>query len=158
MASIECSGRFVATVDDEDAERISRHAWQVKIDGKSRKPYAYRSVWRDGKPRVMWMAREVMGMEIGARLEVDHRDNNATLDNRKRNLRVATRSQNNCNRGTPKNNTSGIKGVCRDGGMWKAQIRHQKVYYYLGSFPTKEEAGAAYAEAANRLHGEFARV
>jgi hypothetical protein len=84
-----------------------------------------------------------------------------TLDNRKSNLRMATRSQNNCNRGLRKDNTSGIKGVCPDPkrpGWWIAQIMHHKKGYNLGSFPDKEQAATAYKEAAIRMHGEFART
>ena len=38
-----------------------------------------------------------------------------------------------------------------------ARISHKGRRIYLGSFPTVEAAHAAYAEAAIRLHGEFAR-
>jgi hypothetical protein len=39
-----------------------------------------------------------------------------------------------------------------------AQIKHQRKQHHLGYFDTAEEAHAAYAEAARRLHGTFARI
>lgn len=106
------------------------------------------------------MAREIVGLKRGDKREVDHWSLD-TLDNRKENLRIATRSQNNCNRGMRKDNTSGFKGVTRHrfkSGYWIAQIMHHGKGYNLGHFPTKEQAAQAYREAALRMHGEFARI
>jgi hypothetical protein len=152
MAEIHI-GSYVALVDDEDYERISAISWNVRIDRKNGCPYAVGGG--------TWMHREVMGLERGNPNEVDHRDTRATLDNRKQNLRVCTRSENNCNRGMRCDNSSGIKGVSADPhkpGYWKAQIMKNKRAYNLGSFLDKEDAVRVYAEAAHRLHGEFARI
>lgn len=86
---------------------------------------------------------------------VDH-INGIPSDNRLVNLRVATKSENLCNRPRPKNNTSGLKGICRENKKWKAQIVKNGVHYYIGIFDTKEEAHAAYIIAAKKIHGEFA--
>lgn len=58
---------------------------------------------------------------------------------------------------TPKNNTSGIKGVTWDAsrGKWMAQISFQKKNYHLGRFDTKEEAAAIRKIAEEKLFGEF---
>ena len=90
---------------------------------------------------------------------VDHRDGNAT-NNRWSNLRRATASQNNANRRRSRNNTSGYKGVhlCGRSGRWRAIIYNKHRKTYLGLFTTPEAAHAAYAEAARKLFGEFARV
>jgi hypothetical protein len=91
--------------------------------------------------------------------EIDHINGDGT-DNRIANLRLATRSQNVGNTRTPKHNTSGFKGAYwnKRAGRWFAQIRHQKKQYHLGHFDTVEEAHAAYAEAARRMRGAFARI
>jgi hypothetical protein len=76
------------------------------------------------------------------------------------NLRPATKSQNAANRGKTCNNTSGFKGVWwrRRYRKWQATIGVNGKRFYLGMFDTPEAAHAAYAAAAQRLHGEFARV
>lgn len=81
-------------------------------------------------------------------------------DNRFCNLREATKSQNNWNAGKPSTNKSGFKGVCWDKARrrWMAQIQAHGKNNHLGVFDTPEEAHAAYAAAANELHGEFART
>jgi hypothetical protein len=90
--------------------------------------------------------------------EVDHIDGNR-LNNAWKNLRLATCSQNRCNSKTRKHNCTGIKGAkITPTGKYQARIVKDKVYHYLGTFDTAEQAGAAYAVAAAKLHGEFARV
>jgi hypothetical protein len=85
---------------------------------------------------------------------VDH-INRVTDDDRIENLRLATKPKNNCNSSMYSNNTSGFKGVTATRNKWKAQISSGGQKIHLGVYPTKEEAAAAYAEAANRIHGEF---
>lgn len=90
---------------------------------------------------------------------IDHADLDCAND-RLANLRPATQSQNMANVGRPRHNSSGLKGVSFDKARnkWKAQIKAGKKHFTLGRFSTPEEAHAAYAVAASRLHGEFARV
>lgn len=89
---------------------------------------------------------------------VDHINGNPS-DNRWSNLRVGTQSQNLCNRGKQKNNTSGYKGVTfhRQSKKWQAKICFQGAKKSLGLFSDKRDAHAAYVAAAAKLHGDFAR-
>jgi hypothetical protein len=118
----------------------------------------YRAVSRAG-PRLIYLHRFILEMDDGDKRLIDHENGNP-LDNRVRNLRFANKAKNGWNRGKPKTNTSGYKGVSwyKKKRKWVAQIVANKKSYYLGLFDTKEEAYAAYCEAAYRLHGEFARV
>jgi hypothetical protein len=91
--------------------------------------------------------------------DIDHEDTNG-LNNRWDNLREATDSQNNFNRGPRRDNTTGFKGVTKrrtKKPSWIAQIVAHGKFRYLGTFPDPESAHAAYVAAAAELHGEFAR-
>lgn len=103
-------------------------------------------------------------------LEWDH-INRDPLDNRRENLRLATRRQNTVNTQKPKITsrgtvpTSQYKGVSlasdssKRSKPWVATIsidwRNNKKKF-LGYFKTEEEAHEAYIQAARELHGEFA--
>lgn len=91
-------------------------------------------------------------------LVIDH-INGDPLDNRIANLLQATISQNGYNRGAPKHNTSGHKGVYWNGKekKWHVQLNANRKRISVGYFRTKEEAAAAYAAAAVKYHGNFAR-
>jgi HNH endonuclease len=151
-------GGQTAIVDDADFDRLNQHRWYVGSHG-----YATRSVHVPGKrnPAAILMHREIVGALPGQ--FVDHA-NQVKLDNRRSNLRVCTKRQNQQNsrkrqtyRGQPtKNRLKGAHAI--NGGRFSARIRDRGKYHYLGTFDTEEQAHAAYCEAADRLHGEFARA
>ena len=89
--------------------------------------------------------------------QVDH-INHIRSDNRWRNLRECTRTQNMRNQRTYKNNKSGFKGVTRHeiNRKWQAGIKLADKQTYLGTFETKIEAAKAYNKAAIENFGEFA--
>jgi len=90
--------------------------------------------------------------------QIDHINENP-FDNKWGNLRAATKSQNMQNIKRIKSNTSGHKGVGfhRHTSRWRATIKADGVQYHLGLFDTIEGAIEAYANAANKLHGLFAK-
>lgn len=89
---------------------------------------------------------------------LDHKDGNG-LNNRADNLREATKAQNAYNSGPRSDNKTGFKGVRRlASGRFEARIKAAAGQRYIGRFATALEAAAAYAGAAERLHGEFART
>jgi hypothetical protein len=90
--------------------------------------------------------------------EVDH-INGVRNDNRIKNLRLATHTQNAQNQKKKKNNTSGWKGVFlhRSSGLWNARIRINGKEKSLGYFRDVREAAEEYMFAALEHHGEFAR-
>lgn len=138
-------------VDDDDYDELMKYKWKFRIkDG-----YAARNIQTKEKNTTRFMHRQIIGAPPD--LQTDHVNHN-TLDNRKENLRVCTRSQNNHNHGLSRNNTSGYKGVSwkSNRGKWYASIGINGVGIYLGMFTNKDDAARAYNEAATRLHGEFA--
>lgn len=88
---------------------------------------------------------------------MDHIDHNK-LNNDPSNLRPSTHSQNMANRGIPKSNTSGFKGVVweRNKGLWKAQIKVEGKLKFLKYSKDPKECAKAYDEAALKYFGEFA--
>jgi hypothetical protein len=78
-------------------------------------------------------------------------------DNRIKNLREATNSQNQTNVLLRSNNTSGYKGVIwnKQNKKWQAYISVNYSKTHLGYFDNIEDAASAYKKAANVLHGEF---
>ena len=87
---------------------------------------------------------------------IDHINSN-TSDNRKGNLRTATKSQNGMNRDLQSNNTSGNTGVYwhKQISRWIAYITINGKYIYLGSFNKFEDAVKARKEAEEKYFGEF---
>lgn len=154
MKKIKLNTGKYALVDDEDFTELNQFMWYEDTYG-----YAVRKPWvrgGKGKSKLIKMHRVVMGI-TDKNIHIDHVNRNG-LDNRKKNLRKATRNQNQWNCGVSKNNKSGYKGVCLDKrrGTWKAEIMAEGKKYYLGAFKTPEEAARAWNEKAKELHGEFA--
>ncbi len=91
--------------------------------------------------------------------ELDHK-NTLKNDNRWDNLREATRTENCANAKTSKNNELGVKGVHlrKTSGRYRARVCRNGKSISLGDFNTPEEAHAAYAAAAKKHFGEFARL
>lgn len=159
-AEIRLTRGRVALVDQEDYERLAGFTWLAFRDHTTGRIYAGR--WSRKKEEagrgkfMIPMHEEVMGKLEGFR--IDHIRTEQTLDNRRANLRRATASQNAANRGIPKHNTSGFKGVSFDGcaRKWRATIKVDRKQKWLGYHKDKEAAARAYDKAASELFGEFA--
>ena len=153
-----------ALVDDADYEQLSKHKWSAMKGGRSKsKFYAVRTKKSDDPddcPRLILLHRQIMGFP---KLLVDHIDGDG-LDNRRENLRLATHSENTCNRQSAPTGKSRFRGVYldkREGKgkkKWRAEIYKDNKKYRLGRFETEEEAAAAYNQKAIELHGEFATL
>jgi hypothetical protein len=144
-------GKF-AKVDDRDFEWLSQFKWCLSR-------YAIRSVTTHSSPKQkqIRMHNDIMNPPEG--MIVDH-INCDPLDNRRINLRICTPDQNQINKGIPRNNKVGIKGVCKESMAkrrnkpWRAFIRGK----LIGYFKTPQEAGIAYNKQARVLFGEFANL
>lgn len=93
--------------------------------------------------------------------EPDQLDHINTIrdDNRLCNLRIASITENNRNKGRQANNTSGYKGVThhKASGKYQAKICADKKTVSLGYFDSALEAHQAYIKASGELHGQFGR-
>jgi len=90
---------------------------------------------------------------------IDHRNGNG-LDNRRSNLRLGNKSQNQSNRRKMPGKASRFKGVCYSERRkkWEARVCASYRRYLLGYYDTEEDAARAYDAGAKRVHGEFART
>jgi gentisate 1,2-dioxygenase len=138
----------IAKVSVEDWLWLAGYTWHVGSGG-------YPLTWVDGKDVPMHlMVAERMGFE-----RPDHK-NQIKLDNRRENLRPATRSQNGGNRPKNSNNSSGLKGVSwhKLKQKWHAQIAVHGEKVHLGYFSSKDAAYSAYCQAAKQYFEEFAPI
>ena len=131
------------------------------IDGRknhpTRRPWRYRQIGVDG---TNYKAHRLAWLYVHNKWpsdEIDHIDGDGS-NNRIANLREATRAENSRNAPKRRNNTSGYKGVWLNHGRWSANIWTSGRKISLGTYDTPEQAHAAYAEAAKKLHDKFARV
>lgn len=153
MREIELTQGKIAIVDDEDYELVMRHKWYY---AEYRPGYGYAKTNNKGRsPALLRMHRVILG--LNGNEKVDHINGNS-LDNRRKNLRLVTQSQNMMNTGIRSTNKSGYKGVCfaNREKKWLATIWKDNKQIYLGFFDEKEDAAKAYNNAARELHGEYA--
>ncbi len=140
----------VALIDDEDYERACRLKWRARRDKKTW--YAETGPIDE---QLVFLHNFILQTPPG--YEGEHRDGNG-LDNRRKNLRIATRSQNCMNRKGW--SMHGYKGVYKisTGVKYGARLQINKKMIQIGCFYSPEEAARAYDVAALRYHGEFARL
>lgn len=140
---IELLNGEIAIVDEEDYFGLSKYIWHLNSGGYVLNNKAER------------MHRLITKCPRGK--EVDHINKNK-LDNRKENLRICSRSENNSNRNVFCNNKSGYKGVDLWYGKYRAQIKKDGKKTHLGLFSAAEDAARAYDKKAKELFGKFASL
>ena len=141
----------VATIDAEDAADILSHSWTA-TRGRVGGWYAY----RQERGTQHKMHRQLMP---DCAEDVDHIDGDG-LNNRRSNLRCASRGQNLVNRGLKVNNTTGYKGVIRAASpnKWRAEVKLQGRAKSLGVFDSPEAAARAYDNACRSNWGDFCQA
>lgn len=147
-----CGGKKTTLLDQSDFEWASKYKWFQKWND-----YVFR--WGkkpNGKPYMILLHREIMGE---SELDVDHINRNR-LDNRRSNLRFATRSQNLANKQKLSGNfTSKFKGVRwhQARNRWVATIVSKPINLRKSKlFKTEIEAAVQYNKWATEVFGQFA--
>lgn len=118
----------------------AKGARQIKIDGQTYRAH-----------RLAWLY--VHG--IWPAVLLDH-VNGKPGDNRLRNLREATYSQNAMNQAAQKDGTSGAKNVYHQAGKWVVRMRAQGHDLYFGRYDDLELAELVAVEARDKYHGVYA--
>lgn len=108
------------------------------------------------EPIVIYLHRLIMNAQKGQ--EIDHINGNS-LDNRRQNLRLATRTQQCMNTCLRSDNSLGVRGVILDKRFdtYRFEIQKDNIRYYFKPYPTLVEAAFARKVAQEILFGEFAR-
>lgn len=132
----QCNHIATAIIDSEDVNKIRYTKWKLSSSG-----YAANTPKFSGSNK--HMHREILGTDQF----VDHINHN-TLDNRKCNLRVVTKSQNAMNQN--------FKGVSNYGCKWYAHIKINQKMLNLGNYLDEEEALYARWYAEQVLFKEYA--
>lgn len=135
-------------VDEEDYEKVKDYCWCEHVLKNGYHALETHDVETGKTIRMHWI---IMGKNY------DHKNLNP-LDNRKNNLRVATRKQNAQNHSLRKDSTSGFSGVNwveRD-QVWIARISVNNKRISLGYYKNKDDAIKARLNAELKYYKEFA--
>jgi hypothetical protein len=161
------SGRF-ALVDACDAERVRQFRWHLKLKrSQPGRVYAQRSLPRAQRGTITNQALHSFIMGAGPGQLVDHENGNG-LDNRRSNLRFATRRENATNvTSSKRQKLGGYKGVSwnKAAAKWQASIcggeikaNGKRRQLYLGVFADPVAAARAYDSKALEVFGPFASL
>lgn len=135
-------------IDKDDYDKVKEYCWRFDPNG-----YVIANAKKSSN-KIIRLNRFIMNADESISC-VDHKNWNKS-DNRKSNLRIATKTENNINIHRKANNTSGYTGVTKNNnGYWVARISKNGIRYYLGTYKTFEEAVKVRHKAEMLLHGEW---
>jgi AP2 domain./HNH endonuclease. len=139
-------------IDKDDFEKVNaiNYKWHALKAKNSHLYYVRTNILRNGKRITIFLHRLLVNCPKG--LEVDHINLN-TLDNTRKNLRIATRAENNQNRSVSVANKSGFRGVNWSAtcGKWEANISVGGKQTRLGFFDDIHKAAQVAHEARKKL-------
>jgi hypothetical protein len=155
----------VALIDENDYAIVANYRWYLHPNPAAPdnpdKGYARASIWRSAERKV----GHVFMHALIAGPRPDHANGNS-LDNRRTNLRPATRSQNaaNCPSVGGSSRYKGVSWHKRRKGhgghrdAWVAYIKVNGRQRELGHFDDEVQAARVYDAAAREAWGEYARL
>jgi hypothetical protein len=137
-------------IDSSDYDLVKEYRWYAHK--KRRTSYAVSHSRKVGGKQVELSMHRLIRPDIVG--EVDHKNHNG-LDNRRKNLRPATHSQQAIN--IHRKNSSGYRGCYpTQNGKFVVVLSWERKHIHLGTFPTAVKAARAYDRAAKKYHGAFA--
>lgn len=156
MGVIPLTNGGITLVDSRDWDELMKFGWYKDSHGYAVRNEYLGKIGGKYRNRTILMHRVIMNPPD--KMDVDHA-NHETLDNRRYNLRVCTRSQNMMNRKPLKGKTlpKGVSINPSPRSLKKFMVRISKDgrSKFVGNYKTIKEAELAYQAAAQELHGEF---
>lgn len=133
-------------IDVDDVDKVKKYSWYENDEG-----YLISRI----NNKLVRMHRLIM--DVKDKKMIVYHINHNTLDNRKVNLRIASRSQNNMNKIRQSNNTSGVTGVTWDNKRkkWRAYIKVNSSQNELGYYDNFNDAVNARKNAEDKYFGEY---
>lgn len=147
-------GKF-ALVDDDDFEHLSQWRWNL-VRGYAARQGRREVVNGKIKREAVYMHSYIVKAPKGKL--TDH-INGIVLDNRRQNLRIATRSQNGMNMKKVRGRSK-YKGVYWDhfSKKWRSGIKVNRKTIHIGRYDDEKKAAESYNFAAIKHFGEFASL
>ena len=121
-----------AIVDANRYDELAMFKWMAQPCSNGRGYYAVRHIYQKDEKYSIMMHRVILGLKREDERQADHINHN-TLDNRLINLRAVTREVNQWNRLINVNSSSGVTGVVKHKGRWRAEIGVNGKRFRLGS-------------------------
>ena len=149
MPTIQLTQGKSTVVGQLDYAYLNHWKWRFE-KSRNNSGYAIRYSAGTHETRKIIRMHNIVAKRKGIGTRPDHK-NTDKLDNRRGNLRPATRSQQGGNRPRQSNNKSSkYKGVTwhKVGRKWQAHIRVEGRFTYLGLWAVEEDAARAYSRAA----------
>lgn len=137
--------------DLEDYDLIKDYCWYVTTENYVASHQIH------NRNKIVLMHRIIMNPH-NENLYIDHiHGEESRRDNRKSNLRICTRQENNRNKRIRSDNTSGVTGVHwhKPTERWRAYIIVDKKQIHLGSFRDFDNAVIARKKAEEKYFGEY---
>lgn len=157
MKVIKLTQGYETLVDDADYEELAKYSWYYKKSPDGKGGYAVRNseYGKDKRRTTLRLHRQLMDTPPG--FETDHANGNK-LDNRRSNLRIVTKNQNQWNR-RKQRGSSRYKGVSwnKQNQRWHVSLQLNGKKVWLGYYRTEEEAGEAYKAGVSKFFGKYGR-
>jgi hypothetical protein len=113
-------------ISKQHRELVEKYKWHRKVYPNRYSDYVLSTNENNKSIRLHVLIAEVLHGKKPEGMTVDH-INRDGLDNRDINLVYKDQTDQNFNQRMHKNNTSGVKGICRQGKYWVAQLRYKHI-------------------------------
>lgn len=156
---LELNNGWKALVDADLYPELSKYKWTITRRGGTR-VYAKRGFGPASNHKYVYLHHAILPPKPG--FTVDHKNSEhpfCVLDERRSNLRYATKLQQQHNRRKSINSKNKFKGVSQlPSGRFSAKMTILGQKTYIGTFDTEEQAAKACDARAKQYQGEFAKL